>query len=399
MPTARVRLFRRADRPYWYLEFPGPGGELVRESTGLRDEGAAQVARAARELELARGAAGIPTARSITLLDATAEYLVEREPDFAGKWHQTVEGFVRLQVLPEFGEGRIVSSISSPDVARFRAAQLSRPDLRVRSKCCRRKFVPSTAGAWVCESCSAPAGADVKRVEPTTVNRLLWAMGSFGAWCKERRYHLENPWSQPSFAENQEEPPPVTEEELSRIFDALERRPQATFPWRLLFEFARETGARRGELARLARRDVHKDDRRAVVVSSSRRGHNKGRKQRDLALTRRAIEILDALPKRKDGLVFGPIPDARRAFKAAARAAGVERVWLHLMRHIGATETGRVGASLADIMRFGGWASPRMATRYTHSDHRRQLEIQDRREAARAPPAPRPDVEKETGAP
>jgi len=388
---ARVRLFRRSDSPYWYLEIPGPDGRPVKESTGLRDKGAAEVLRAARELDLARGAAGIPTAASVTLLDATAEYLAEREPDLASKWWGTVKGFVRLQVIPAFGETRVVSTILSADVARFRAGQVARPDLRCRSRCCRRQFVPGKAAAWVCESCSAPAGDDVKRIEPTTVNRLLWAMGAFGSWCVERRYHLENPWSQPSFAENGEQPPPIGEEELARIFAALESRPRSRFPWRQLFEFARETGLRRGELARLARRDLHEADRLAYVVSSNRRGLNKARKTREVALTRRALEIVRALPRRMDGLVFGPIPDARRAFRAAAQAAGMERVWLHLMRHVGATETGRVGASLADIMRFGGWASPRMATRYTHSDHRRQLEIQDRREAARAQPAPTDD--------
>jgi hypothetical protein len=46
-------------------------------------------------------------------------------------------------------------------------------------------------------------------------------------------------------------------------------------------------------------------------------------------------------------------------------------VSLHRMRHLGAIETGRVGASLADIMAFGGWSSPRMAQRSTHSDHHR----------------------------
>ena len=396
-----VRLFKRPDSAYWYLEVPGPDGVPVKESTRLRDRGAAEVVRASRELELARASAGIPVARSIALATATADYLAERKPDLAAKWYGTVEAFVRLQVLPAFGADRAVSSITSADVARFRASQVARPDLRCRSKCCKRPFALSTTGAWVCERCSAPAGDSVKRIQPTTVNRLLWAMGAFGQWClaEGRRYHLSNPWSQPSFAENQEEPPPISEEDLERIFAALEARRQATFPWRALFEFARETGLRRGELERLARRDVHPADRLAYVVSSHRRGLNKGRKKREVALTRRALAILDALPKRPDGRVFGPIPDARRAFKAAARGAGLDRVWLHLMRHIGATETGRVGASLADIMRFGGWASPRMATRYTHSDHRRQLELQDRREAARAQSAPSAVAGKATGAP
>jgi integrase len=401
-----VRLFKRSDSAYWYLEYPGPDGKPLRESTHLRDEGAAEVLRAARELELARGAAGIPVASRITLLDATAEYLVEREPDLASKWHATVKGFVKHQVIATFGENRVVSTIGSPDVARFRAAQIARPDLRVRSACCRRPHVLGAVGAWVCEKCSKPAADDVKRISPTSVNRLLWAMGAFGAWCIERRYHLTNPWSQPSFAENDERPPPITEADLEAIFKALKSptgplpshgaRPRR-FPWRALFEFARETGMRKSELERLARRDIHKEDRKAYVVSSHARGLNKGRRTREVALTRRALELLEQLPNREDGLVFGPIPDARRAFRAAAKAAGLERVWLHLMRHVGATETGRVGASLADIMRFGGWASPRMAQRYTHSDHRRQLELQDRREAARAQPAPTTTPEKSTG--
>ncbi len=66
-----------------------------------------------------------------------------------------------------------------------------------------------------------------------------------------------------------------------------------------------------------------------------------------------------------------------------------------------------MGASLADLMAFGGWASPRMAQRYSHSDHRRQLEIAERREAARLEAArreaaqgaqnPSPRPEKKTG--
>ena len=68
------------------------------------------------------------------------------------------------------------------------------------------------------------------------------------------------------------------------------------------------------------------------MVSSHARGLNKAKRTREVALTRRALEILEQLPKRKDGLVFGPVPDSRRAFRAAAKAAGLERVWLHLMR-------------------------------------------------------------------
>jgi integrase len=385
---ARVTLFKRADSPYWFLKTCYPDGRTERESTRRRDQGAAEVLRAARELELARADAGIPVAKAISVLDATAEYLALQEVDWSSQWWATVEGFVRLQVLPWFGQEVLVAAVGSAEVERFRAAQVSRPNLRFRSSCCRRAWRLGSAGAWVCEKCSKPWDGS-NPIARSTVNRLLWAMGAFGAWCVERRYHLSNPWSQESFAEDALPPPTVSEDELARVFEALERRTQTTFPWRALFEFARETGLRRSELARLGRADVELGERRAWVVSSNRRGHNKAQRLRSVALTARALEVLEALPERKDGLVFGPIPDARRAFVAAAKGAGLERVWLHLMRHVGATETGRAGASLADLMAFGGWASPRMAHRYSHSDHRRQLEIAERRDAARGVRSPR----------
>ncbi|HET6437023.1 MAG TPA: hypothetical protein VFG59_03100 [Anaeromyxobacter sp.] len=96
------------------------------------------------------------------------------------------------------------------------------------------------------------------------------------------------------------------------------------------------------------------------------------------------------------------------AWHGIADRDGAERCAVEVWkRHVGATETGRVGASLADLMAFGGWASPRMAQRYSHSDHRRQLEIARRREEARDEAArrdaaqaamnPSPRPEKETG--
>jgi integrase len=397
MPS-RVTLRRRPDRPYWYLEWTDDDGNSHRKSTRKRDRGAAEVLRAALELDHARGEAGIPVAAAVSLADALGEYLAETEVLWYDRWWSTVDGFARLQVVPAFDSDRVVSSVLSPEVARFRVAQLARPNLRFRPRCCPKAgWTLGTVGAWVCNRCSAPFQEDGKRVSPATVNRLFWAMASFGGWCVKRRYHLENPWSIESLAEDDLPPPTVTEEELARIFAGLENRPQATFPWRALFEFARETGLRRSELARLARRDINETERRADVVSSHARGLTKSGKRRTVALTRRALEILAALPERKDGLVFGRIPDPRRAFAAATKAAGLERVWLHLMRHVGATETGRAGASLADLMGFGGWASIRMAQRYTHTDHRRQVEIADRRDANRIPPASRPAPEKPTG--
>ena len=62
------------------------------------------------------------------------------------------------------------------------------------------------------------------------------------------------------------------------------------------------------------------DGWRAVIAEDS----NKGRKQRDSPLSRRALAVLESLPRRSDGYVFGPVGDPRRAFKTAARIAMTE---------------------------------------------------------------------------
>jgi integrase len=349
MPRARSRVFRRKDSPFWWAVWTDAQGRVHRQSTGCRDHGAAAAWLATRELERVKEGAGIPVARPVSILQAAAEYLAEREPELAAKWWGTVEGFVRNRVVPHFGEARLVSTIQREDVARFRGGEIGRP------------------------------GRGGRPVKPATVNRLMWAMGAFGSWCVERRYHTENPWARhDSLPEDQLPPPSVDLDTLAKVLDAVEADPQVRFPWRRLFLIASETGLRKGELGRLRWEDVDFAERRAWVISSHARGHNKAKRLRSAALSIAATATLGAMVQREDGFVFGRIPDPRRAFARAAKAADLERVWLHLMRHTAATTMGRAGASLADLMGFGGWASLRMAQRYTHTDHRRQLEIVDR---------------------
>jgi integrase len=342
MPRTRSRLYRRKRSPFWYAVWTDAGGHVHDQSTSCRDHGAASLWLATRERERATAQAGIPVARPIALLEATAEYLVEHEsPIWSKGWYATAEGLIRNQVIPHFGEGRIVSTIGPDDIVRFRAAQLAR----------------TVRGG--------------RPVSPSTVNRTMWMLSAFGAWCVERKYALANPWSVDSLPESQHPVPSVEGAQLARVLVSLSAR------WRPVVEFALETGLRKSELSRLARADVDKAERRAWVVSSHARGLTKSRKTRSVPLSRRALEVLDALPKRTDGLVFGPVGDPRKAFKRAAAAAGLERVWLHLFRHLAASAAAARGFSTADLVAFGGWSGSRMADRYTHTHHRRMLALLD----------------------
>jgi integrase len=260
----------------------------------------------------------------------------------------------RTQIVPWFGE-RPVSAITDADAAKFRAAQLQR---KVRG--------------------GGP-------VSPSTVNRTMWMLAAFGEWCRERRYHLENPWKATSLPETQTPPPAVDDATLARVLMALSAR------WRPVVEFAAETGMRKGELGRLRWEDVAGDV--AWVVSSHKRGLTKARKTRPVPLSRRALAVLDALTRRKDGLVFGPVGDPRKAFARAAVAAGLGRVWMHLFRHAAASRAAEAGASVAELQLLGGWSSARMAERYTHARLERLRDLLD----ARTENAQTPDPEKAKG--
>jgi integrase len=204
------------------------------------------------------------------------------------------------------------------------------------------------------------------------------ALAAFGEWCivEGRQYHVTNPWAgHEPLPEDDIPVPSLEEDQIEKILAALDQpadlpqhgRRRYKVPWRLIVEFARETGLRKGELGRLSRADVDRKTRTAFVVSSRKRGRTKSRKMRPVPLSTRALAILDALPARTDGLVFGTLPDPRSAFRTAAKAAGLERLWLHLFRHLFASRLAERGAGRADLRDAGGWSSSRMADRYTHT--------------------------------
>lgn len=350
MPRSKPGLYRRPDSPFFWACYLDPAGHVVNKSTGHRDHAAARLWLASREREHASAELGLPVARQVSLAVALSEYLAER--DLADKWAGTVEGFCRNEVIPHFGPDIALGAISEADVLAFRAEQKGRPD---------RRFKPRP-------------GEPAKTISPATVNRLFWALAAFGRWAIRRGYALENPWRVDSQPEDDIAVPEVDPATWARFLLALPA------PVRSLAEVARETGLRKGELGRLAWADIDMGERVGYVVSSHQRGRTKARRGRPFALSQRATAVLEVMPRRPDGLVFGPIGDHRRALKTAARAAGLDRAWMHLFRHLGATAFARSGAGLPDLKAFGGWSSSRMLDRYTRATATRLRELLDRGE-------------------
>jgi integrase len=145
---------------------------------------------------------------------------------------------------------------------------------------------------------------------------------------------------------------------------------------------------RRGEILGLRRRDID-IDAATVTVTLTRTLRMDGKtveKAPKTAAGRRTLAIPpNVLPALRDHLCafVGPSADAlvavgekggplapqmlQEAFEDARQAIGRPDLHLHDLRHSGLTWSAATGASLADLMKRGGHASPRAALRYQHA--------------------------------
>ncbi len=99
---------------------------------------------------------------------------------------------------------------------------------------------------------------------------------------------------------------------------------------RSIVELAIETAMRRSELLSLRWQDVHLSDR-YVRLRDTKNGE-----ARDVPLTRRAVHVLEALPREQDGPVFPTTADAvKKAFERAVKRAGLGDLHFHDLRHEG----------------------------------------------------------------
>jgi integrase len=129
-----------------------------------------------------------------------------------------------------------------------------------------------------------------------------------------------------------------------------------------------DTGLRRGELLALEWRDV---DLQAGLIAV--RGETtKTLKDRKVGITtrlRKELEQLAALKTSPDDKVF-PQGDFKRAFTAACRAAGIENLRGHDLRHTAITRWIQSGMPVAEVMRLSGHRTLNVAFRYINIDDR-----------------------------
>lgn len=219
-------------------------------------------------------------------------------------------------------------------------------------------------------------------VMPATINRELALLKkAFNLACREWEWTRDNPVCRVSMEREQNTRDRwLTEADEQRLLGA------AT-PWiKELIIFAIHTGMRRGEILGLTWAGVD-FARRTVTVFRSKNGE-----RRTIPMNQTVLDLLsEKYAKRSSGseLVFASRTETlldgsnlRRGFTSALKAAKIENLHFHDLRHTFATRLVQAGVDLYKVQRLLGHKSPIMTQRYAHhfpESLRDGVEILDRK--------------------
>ncbi|MHB8256202.1 MAG: site-specific integrase [Acidiferrobacterales bacterium] len=144
--------------------------------------------------------------------------------------------------------------------------------------------------------------------------------------------------------------------EENRLLDA------ASPGLRLVIRFASATAMRRGEIASLRWKYVDLKQRSAHLPTT------KNRTARTVPLSREAIAVLESIPRRLDGTVFGMTENTiTHAMFLACRAASVKGLTFHDLRHEAISRLfENTDLDAMEIARISGHKTLSMLSQYTH---------------------------------
>lgn len=191
----------------------------------------------------------------------------------------------------------------------------------------------------------------------STVDRMMRTVRAVLRACVRWRY-LESIPHIPMYGEPESEPRFLTEAQFKRLCEELPEH------LALAARFAVLTLLRMRAQSGLKWDRVDLKGRRAWVP----RGQMKGAKSFGFPLSDEAVKVLKAarrlMPDRT--LIFGQANLNTKAFRAAAKRAGIEGLRWHDLRHTGASWAVQRGVPLPELMALGDWKSYRMVLRYAH---------------------------------
>jgi len=209
------------------------------------------------------------------------------------------------------------------------------------------------------------------RKKPSQANRTLAVLSSFFNWCEKHGLRLDgsNPCRHVEKYKERKRERFLSEEELARLGDALRSAEEAktASPWAIAaIRLLTLTGARLSEILTLQWEHVY-FDRQQLRLPDSKTG------QKSIYLNAPTLEVLAAIPRLEDNpyVICGEKPGAhlvnlQRPWQRIRKAAGLENVRLHDLRHSFASVAVGGGMSLPVIGALLGHSQPQTTQRYAH---------------------------------
>ncbi|MHB8354860.1 MAG: site-specific integrase [Burkholderiales bacterium] len=204
----------------------------------------------------------------------------------------------------------------------------------------------------------------LKVVSASTVNRELNIL-SHVFTVAAQEWHIHLPWGNPVRLLSR---PRVDDKRDRRLVGDEEKRLLtsaeaygAAGEIGLIITWAIETAMRRGEIA--AMRWEHLDRKaRVLLIPETKTGT-----PRRVPLSTAALAVLDGLPRRLDGRVFGVHTGSiSRAFAEVCKAAGVDGLTFHDLRHEATSRLFEKGLNPMQVAAITGHKTLQMLKRYTH---------------------------------
>lgn len=224
-----------------------------------------------------------------------------------------------------------------------------------------------------------------EQLKPQTVNQKLRHAGTFFNWLAREGVITEAPTLAVQYVPQRredasDEPRVLTPREVGKLIAAARRDGRhggRTHFERLrdeaLLSFMADSGCRAGETSGLLLANLNLPARQVLVHAEI----TKGRYDRVVAFGFRTARLLARYVRERDAHEHGYSPQlwlgrnggltysgVYELVKAAADAAGIERMHPHLLRHTWAHDMKLAGVDVEVLMSLGGWTSPAMLARY-----------------------------------
>lgn len=154
----------------------------------------------------------------------------------------------------------------------------------------------------------------------------------------------------------------LSDSEKERLFDVLKPRFKNSNPWILfIVQFAIETAMRQGEILSLRWLDIDLTKRTAHLETT------KNGDRRTVPLSRKAVQILQEIPRSIDGRVFPMNRPALCAnFESACKRADIEDLHFHDLRHTAITNMASKFSNILELSAVTGHRQLSMLKKYYH---------------------------------